>query len=93
MPSFDVAHVYEQGQNMLLFPLDRKVGFKTLDQQRAILHELEDRAHGAGLAGQAAIFWEGNGRTHFLGPKAWRNFLGSIGMSDVLASVNRSISW
>lgn len=93
MPSFKVAHVQEQGQNMLLFPLDRSFGHKTPDQQRAIVDELEDRAHVAGLAGRAAVFWECNGRTYSLGPQQWRNFLRSISIRRVIASVNKSISW
>lgn len=93
MPTIKLAHIREQGQNMLLFPLDRTFGHKTAAEKGAILGELEDRAHGAGLAGRAAIFWESGGRTYSLGPKAWDTFLRSISIRHVLASVNKSISW
>jgi len=93
MPTFKLAHIREQGQNMLLFPLSGTFSQKTSHEQQSILAELEDRAHAAGLAGRAVIFWESGGRTHSLGPKPWANFLRSLSMQAVLASVNKSVSW
>ena len=93
MPSFRVAHIREQGQDMLLFPLDRSFGYKTDDDQSEILSELEERAHGAGLAGRAVAVWEAGGGTRFLGPRPWHGFLQSINMRFVLHRVNRSICW
>jgi hypothetical protein len=93
MPSFNVAHLREQGQDMLLFPLDSGFGRKTSSDQRSILGELEVRAHHAGLAGRAAAVWESGGRTYTLGPPNWAGFLRSLSMRAVLANVNREISW
>lgn len=93
MPSFDVAYVREQGQNMLLFPLNRSFAHKSSAEQHSILQELEERAHGAGLAGRAVAVWESGGRTYTIGPKLWAGFLRSLSMRAVLASVNRKISW
>ena len=93
MPTFKLAHIREQGQNMLLFPLSNSFSQKSSNEQHSILAELEDRAHGAGLAGRAAIFWESGGRTHSLGPKPWANFLRGLSLHAVLRSVNKSISW
>ena len=93
MPHFDVAHIREQGQNMLLFPLNSAFGQKAQGEQNQLLAELERRAHAAGLAGHAAAFWERGGRTHYLGPSRWRNFLASLSLRQVLANVNQRISW
>lgn len=93
MPTFKLAHIREQGQNMLLFPLDRSFGYKSAAEKREILEELEDRAHGAGLAGRAAAIWESGGRTYTFGPKLWAGFLRSISIRQVMASVNSSLSW
>ncbi|WP_172705021.1 hypothetical protein [Sphingomonas sp. LH128] len=93
MPKFKLAHIKEQGQNMLLFPLDASFSNNTPAQREALLQELEDRAHAAGLAGRAAVFWNTGNRTFWLGPPPWRNFLNSINMHTVLASINKSISW
>jgi len=93
MPSFDVAHIREQGQNMLLFPLDGSFDHRSSSEQQATLAELEARAHAAGLAGKAVALWDRAGRTYFLGPRPWHNFLRSISMGFVLANVNKKISW
>lgn len=93
MPCFKLAHIHEQGQDMLLFPLDNSFEFSSSDQQNATVEELELRANQAGLAGHAVAFWERGGRTRFLGPVPWRGFLQSMDLRSVLANVNREISW
>lgn len=93
MPSLDVAHVREQGQNMLLFPLDSSFGHKSMADQQRTLSTLTRRANAAGLAGTAVAFWQSGGRTHFMGPRQWRAFLECLSMWQVQANVNRTISW
>lgn len=93
MPKFKVAHLREQGQNMLLFPLDSSFHGKTDEQQSAVVSELEARAHAAGLAGRAAVFWEYGGRGYFRGPPQWQPFLRSISLGWVMRQVNRELSW
>jgi hypothetical protein len=93
MPSYDVAHLNEQGQDMMLFPMDDSFDHKTAAQQNSILASLQARAHGAGLRGRAVAVWLRGRETRFLGPSTWRAFFESIDMSFVLANVNREISW
>lgn len=93
MPSFDVAHIREQGQDMLLFPLSSSYHHKTDFEQSEILAELENRAHASGLRGHAAVFWEHGGRGYFRGPSSWQAFLRSVSLSWVMRQVNRQISW
>lgn len=93
MPAYEVAHIREQGQNMLLFPLASAFGQRNQSDQGAILSELERRAHAAGLAGRAAAVWESGGRTHTLGPRNWSGFLRSIDLRFVRMNVNREIRW
>lgn len=93
MPQFDVAHIREQGQDMLLFPLDDSFDHKPQFQQNALLAELQMRAHQAGLGGRAVAIWERGGRTYTLGPQPWQGFLRSIDMRFVLRNVNQEIRW
>lgn len=93
MPSVKVAHLREQGQNMLLFPLDSSFHHKPDHEQSALVRELEARAHAAGLAGSAAVFWEYGGRGYFRGPRQWQAFLRSVSLRRVMMQVNREISW
>jgi hypothetical protein len=93
MPKYRVAHVNQQGQDMIIFPLEPSFGMKSITEQAEMLQDLEMRAHGAGLAGNAVIVWEQGKRLYFIGPKPWHPFLSSIGMRWVLAQVNRELSW
>ena len=93
MPRLKIAHVLEQGQNMIIFPLDSSFGSKSGSDQSKILAELEIRAHGAGLAGQSVAVWESGNRMHFLGPRPWHTFLQSISMQWVWVNVNKEIPW
>jgi hypothetical protein len=93
MPSLELAHIREQGQDMLIFPLDDSFGRKTESDRAAMLTMLERRAHAAGLAGGAVAIWEHGSHTHFMGPRPWRPFLEGIDMDWVWANVNREISW
>jgi hypothetical protein len=93
MPHFKVAHIREQGQNMLIFPLDSSVHHKTDAEKAEILDELEMRAHAAGLAGGAVVVWEHGRSFNFMGPRPWHPFLRSIDMGAVMASVNKEIRW
>jgi hypothetical protein len=93
MPSFNVAHLREQGQDMLLFPLDDSFDNKSSADQNSTVAQLQMRANRAGLAGRAVAVWQRGSETRFLGPPSWRAFFQSIDMSFVLANVNREISW
>ena len=92
MPKFRVAHLREQGQNMLIFPLESGVHHRTDQEKSEILNELEMRANAAGLAGSAVIVWEYGRSFNFMGPRAWHPFLRSISMSFVQRNVNREVS-
>ncbi|WP_082482793.1 hypothetical protein [Methylobacterium sp. Leaf123] len=94
MPSFDVAHLHKQGQDMIIFPLDRSFGYKSDREQSEILAELEERANNAGLRGTAVAVWDGGGgRSAFRAPRPWHPFFSTFGLRDVLRNVNKQISW
>jgi hypothetical protein len=94
MPQFKVAHVREQGQNMIIFPLNGAFGHQSPSDQQDELAALEYQANMAGLAGSAVAVWQdGSGSTRFLGPAPWRSFLQGLSYRTVLANVNKAISW
>jgi hypothetical protein len=42
MPRFKVAHLHEQGQDMVIILVDSSFGHKTREDQRAIMAELQE---------------------------------------------------
>jgi hypothetical protein len=94
MPSYKVAHIREQGQDMIIFPLETTFGQKSNSEQNRELGVLGTRANRAGLRGTAVAVWDnGGGRMGFLGPSQWHPYLRSISLQFVMANLNQEISW
>jgi hypothetical protein len=90
MPKYKVAHIREQGQDMIIFPLATSFAQKTESDQNEELGVLEFRANGAGLRGVAVAVWDaGSGRMGFRGPTQWHPFAASTFNSFSLISIKR----
>lgn len=93
MPHFRIAHLREQGQNMVVVPLDSRFGHRTGEYQNAFVTELQLRARTAGLAGTVVPVWESGGRMNFRAPRPWHPFFQSLSMALVLRNINKELSW
>jgi hypothetical protein len=94
MPCFEVAHLHEQGQDMIIVPLSSSFGSRGMQQQQGIIRELETRAHSAGLRGSVVAVWDaGGGRMAYIAPRPWHSFFSSIGLHFVARNINRELSW
>lgn len=93
MTTFDVAHIREQGQDMIIVPMRPEFGMKTPTDQMSIELALASAARSAGLAGQVVTVWNaGNGRMAFRCPVPWRAFLASLSLPWVGANINKRIT-
>jgi hypothetical protein len=61
MPRLKVAHLREQGQDMIIVPLDRAFGSQSPQDQDDPITEIQLRAHAVGLAGTVVPVWDGGG--------------------------------
>lgn len=94
MPSLQVAHVREQGVDLIIAPLDYTFGCRTPAEQQAAIREIQVRSSVAGLAGTVVPVWDsGGGRMGFIAPRNWHPFFRSLSLSAVWGSVNRQLSW
>lgn len=94
MPRFKVAHIREQGIDLIIVPLDSSFGNKTLQDQQDTIDQLQARASAAGLAGTIVPVWDaGRGRMGYVAPPNWHTFFSSIDLVRVSASINREIFW
>jgi hypothetical protein len=93
MTTFDVAHLREHGQDMIIVPMRSDFGRKTPTDQANIERALTTAAHQAGLAGRLVTVWDaGGGRMGFRGPPQWRSFLASLSLSVIAANINKRIT-
>ena len=93
MPNFDIAHIREQGVDIIIVPLDASFGHKTSPQQHDAIAELQSHADGAGLAGVVVPVWDSNGQMVFIAPQRWHPFFRSINLQYVAANINRNLYW
>jgi hypothetical protein len=93
MPHFKVAHLREQGQDMIIVPLDSSFGNKASGDQRQMISELQVHARAAGLAGTVVPVWETGGRMNFIAPQPWHPFLRSLNLRFIWMSINKELSW
>jgi hypothetical protein len=94
MSRFKVAHIREQGQDMVIVPLDSDFGRKMSSEQNEMAAELQARSLSAGLRGRVVPVWDnGGGRMGFLAPHEWHAFFASLSLGRVFASINREIYW
>jgi hypothetical protein len=94
MPTLKVAHVRQQGVDLVIAPLASDFGYKTHHDQQAIVSEIQLYSRQAGLAGTVVPVWDtGGGRMGFIAPNNWHPFFRNLNLSDVWGNVNREISW
>ncbi|MGE8126319.1 hypothetical protein ACQKQD_05015 [Methylobacterium sp. NPDC080182] len=93
MPSFDVAHVNQSGQNMVIVPLDSSFEYKSSFEQDDIMSELQGRSRAAGMAGSVVAVWERNGQMRFRAPPRLHSHINALGMYGVLNNINKRLYW
>jgi len=94
MPKYEVAHIKEQGVDLIIIPLDHSFRFKSGQDQEATISELQARASSAGLAGTVVPVWDnGSGRMEFRAPRNFHSFFKSIGLDFVAVNINKELRW
>jgi hypothetical protein len=94
MPRFDIAHVREQGVDLVIVPLESSFGTKMDSEERGVIGELQMRSRAAGLAGTVVPVWDaGAGRMGFIAPQNWHSFFASINLQWVGININKELYW
>jgi hypothetical protein len=93
MPRFRVAHLRERGVNLVIVPLESHFGDMSPKEQRQVIGELQRHSLAARLAGTVVPVWPQGRSMAFIAPTNWHPFFKSLGLNDVLASVNKELSW
>lgn len=89
MPRYKVAHIREQGQDMILVPVDHTFASQPAATQQAFVAEFQRRVITASLSGIVCVVWPGG----FWAPVAWHAFFRSVSVQMVWAWVNREVWW
>jgi len=89
--TYKIAHLREQGQDMIIIPVTSSVGSKNQHQLNEIKNTLQTFASNAGLAGTVCLVWSTGNKFNFLAPTQWHNFFRSIDMIFVSNNFNKKL--
>lgn len=92
MSKFKIAHLREQGVDMIIIPLESAFGYKSESDQQETIASLQACAEGAGLAGTVVPVWKNGSRMQFIAPTQWHTFFKSISWDWVLLNINKELT-
>lgn len=93
MPRFEVAHIHQPGQDMVIVLLERAFGRAPDREQQGIILELQARSRAAGMRGTVVPVWDEGGRLGSIPPQPWRLFFESITPQWLAANLNKQLYW
>jgi len=90
--TYEVAHIREQGQDMIIIPVSDSVHNMSNAEQNELKTSLQYFAQDAGLAGQVCLVWLRGRNFYFLAPQPWHPFFKSINMQFVVQNINKKLT-
>jgi hypothetical protein len=92
MAKFKIAHIRQQGIDLIIVPLESSFGHKSDQDQSETIASLQLYARSAGLAGTVVPIWREGGGHRFIAPPNWHAFFKSLGWNDVMANINKELT-
>jgi hypothetical protein len=92
MAQFDVAHVRQQGVDLIIVPLNNDFGRKAPAEQEDAIAGLQQCAASAGLRGTVVPVWIEGSSMRFIAPRPWHPFFQSLSWAVVRANINRRLT-
>ncbi|MCR4529871.1 hypothetical protein [Acinetobacter venetianus] len=92
MATYKIAHIHEQGQDIIIAPLESNFHHSSNEEQNQLIDYLQACATNAGLAGTVVPAWQFGGRVHFIAPVPWHPFFKSLSWNDILVNINKELT-
>ncbi len=92
MASYRIAHIREQGVDLIIVPLDSAFGYKSQREQNEIIGSLQLCARAAGLGGTVVPVWREGNSHRFVAPSSWHSFFKSLSYQAIVNSLNKDLT-
>lgn len=93
MTTFKLAHLREQGQDMIIVPVNPSIGYSSQHEQHSLTETLQVAATSAGLEGTVVIIWRNGNHIGFVAPRPWHPFFQSAGIYNlIMRNLNRELT-
>lgn len=93
MQTYQVAHIREKGQDIIIVVVHSSFGSKSSAEQAEHKALLQERATQAGLKGIVVPVWDNFGRVKSLPPPPWAAFFRGITWDFVRRNINRELQY
>ena len=94
MPTFNIATVNVEGNDLILIILDHAFGEKPFTAQSDILMEFQKRAIAAGYKGNVIPVWSSAaGKINFMAPRNLHPFFNAITPQYIAEHFRKQLSW
>lgn len=91
MTTYKIAHIHEQGQDLIIIPLNDQFEHTTDEEKAGLELHLQRCATSAGLRGHVVLVWPVGAGMKFLAPPAWHPFVRSLTLHAVHELINREL--
>lgn len=92
MATFKIAHIKEQGVNVIIVPLATSFGDRAERDRIEIIELLQAAATEAQLRGKVVPMWQEERGYKFIAPPEWQPYFRTVKWKDVLNNLNREIA-
>jgi hypothetical protein len=90
--TYQIAHIKEQNQDIIIVPMDPSIDYKTQQQKDTIQQTIQICATNAGLAGIVCLVWENKNRFNFMAPPQWHSYFRGLTMLSVTSKLNKTLT-
>lgn len=92
MATFKIAHLREQGVDLIIVPLKSDFGHKSDEEQSEIINWLQLCARHAGLAGKVVPVWQDGNGHRFIAPNNWHPFFKAFSWDRIMMNINKELT-
>ena len=92
MAKYPIAHIREQGVDIIIVPLDPKFGRLSKREQSERITHVQACTIKAGLAGTVVPVWQEGDGFRFIGPNKWLAFFQSISWDYIVSRINAELT-
>jgi hypothetical protein len=92
MSTYRIAHLREQGQDIIIVPLESSFGSRSESEQTDFIAAIQCCARSAGLAGTVVPVWRSGSSHRFIAPPNWHAFFRTLPYGQIIANLNKQLT-
>ncbi|WP_433693235.1 hypothetical protein [Paraburkholderia phenoliruptrix] len=92
MAQWKIAHIREQGVDLIIVPLERAFGNRPRVTQNEFIEALQLCADSANLAGRIVPVWQEGNSFRFIAPSNWHPFFKSLSWNFIIGNLNKTLT-